>query len=117
MNRKNHTRAKILTLIPVAVTVVTAACLCPLIIDYVSTGSDVTAIALILFVSAALVLTTLPCLVMSAFGTMYASRAKKEGIEESGKFFVLGIIELVFYGAGTLFALIAVLMTIIAAAR
>ena len=86
-------RAKVLILIPVVVFMVTALCLIPLTISYFSTGSDVTAVALIFMGSLFLILTTVPCLAMSIIGTVFAARAKNEGISASRKFFVIGIIE------------------------
>ena len=69
--------AKILTLIPIIVFAVSVVCLVPLTISYFSTGSDVTAVALIFIGSLILILTTVPCLVMSVIGTVFAARAKK----------------------------------------
>ena len=117
MNNKNHKRAKILTLIPIIAFALTAACLIPLTISYFSTGSDVTAVAIIFIGSLSLILTTLPCLVLAIVGTVYASRAKNEGIAASRKFFVIGIIEIVVYGPGVLCAIVAAFFTVIAAAR
>ena len=117
MNNKNYTNAKILTLIPLIIFAVNAVVLVPLTIDYFSTGSDVTAVALIFTSSLSLILTTLPCLVMSVLGTMYASRAKKEGIEQARRFFVTGIIEIVVYSVGVVCMIVAVFITVIAAGR
>ncbi len=113
MNNTNHKRARILTLIPIIVFVVTAACLTPLTISYLSTGSDVTAVALIFIGSLLLILTTLPCFVMAIAGTVFAAKAKNEGIAESRKFFVIGIIEIAVYGLGVLCGIIAAIITII----
>ena len=117
LNNKNHKRAKILTIIPIVIFVITAMCLIPLTISYLSTGSDVTAVALVFVGTMSLILTTLPCFVMSVLGTVFASKAKKEGIAASGKFFVIGIIEIVVYGLGVMCGIIAILFTIIAASR
>ncbi|MCR4740582.1 MAG: hypothetical protein K5886_10050 [Lachnospiraceae bacterium] len=117
MDNKNHKRAKILTLIPLIIFAVTAACLIPLMISYFSTGSDVTAVAIILAGTLILIFTTLPCLVMSVMGTVFASKAKNEGQSESRKFFVIGIIEIIVYGFGMLITIAAELVTLIAANR
>lgn len=117
MENKNHKRAKILTLIPVIVFVVNTISLVPLTISYFSTGSDVTAVALILIGTLSLVFTTLPCLIMSIVGTVYASKAKKEGQRASVRFFVLGVIEIVVYSVGVICMAVAVLLLIIAAGR
>ena len=117
MDNKNHKRAKILVLIPIIVFAITAVLLGPMTISYLSTGSDVTAVALIFTGSLSLILTTMPCLVMSVVGTVFASRAKKEGTAESGKFFVIGIIEIVIYGMGVMCSVVAALIMIISASR
>ncbi len=117
MKNKNHTRAKILTLIPVFVFAVNAIFLGSLAIEYFSTGSDVTAIALIFTSSLSLILTTVPCLVMSVFGVLFASEPKNEGVVQSRKFLVMGIIEIVVYGVGVWGAIIAAFFLIIASGR
>ena len=114
---RNHSRAKILTLIPLIVFALTALIMVPLTISYLSTGSDVTAVALIAAGSMGLIVTTLPCLVMSVAGTVYAAKAKKEGQAASHKFFVIGLIEIVVYSIGMLCTIGAVFITIIAANR
>ena len=117
MDNKNHKNAKILILIPIIVFAIFALCLLPLTISYFSTGSDVTAVALIFLGSVGLILTTLPCLVLSIVGTVFAKRAEKEGELSSRKFFVIGIIEIVVYGLGVMCSIVASLMMIIAASR
>ena len=117
MNNKYHKRAKILILIPIIVFAVNAVCFVPLTISYLSTGSDVTAVAIVFLASLSLIFTALPCMVMSVVGTVFAARAKKEGQTASRKFFVLGIIEIVIYGLGVMGAIIAAFITVIAANR
>ena len=84
---------------------------------YFSTGSDVTAVAIIIVGTLCLIFTTLPCLVMSAVGTVYASKAVKEGHEASRILFVTGIIEIVACSLGVICMIAAVLITILAAGR
>ena len=117
MNNKYHKRAKILILLPIIVFVVNAVCFVPLTISYLSTGSDVTAVAIVFLASLSLIFTALPCMVMSVVGTVFASRAKKEGQTASRKFFALGIIEIIIYAMGVMGAIIAVFITVIAANR
>ena len=117
MNNKNQSRAKILTLIPVIIFVITAVIMLLLMISYFSTGSDVTAVAMIFTGSFSLIITTLPCLVMSVAGTVYAARAKKEGIPASRKYYVIGVIEIIVYSLGVICTIFAVFITIIAAGR
>ncbi|MCR5686897.1 MAG: hypothetical protein K6G58_02585 [Lachnospiraceae bacterium] len=116
MDNKNHTRARILTLIPIIVFAVTSAILVPMTISYLSTGSDVTAVAIIIVGTACLAITTLPCIVMSVLGTVYAAKAKKEGNEASRKFFVIGIVEIAVYSLGMICTAAAVFITVLAAA-
>ena len=117
MDNKYHKRAKILILIPIIVFAVNAVCFVPLTISYLSTGSDVTAVAIVFLASLSLIFTALPCMVMSVVGTVFASKAKKEGQTASRKFFVLGIIEIIIYAMGVMGAIIAVFITVIAANR
>ena len=117
MDTKYHKKAKILLLIPVIVFAVNTVCFVPLTISYLSTGSDVTAVAIVFLASLSLIFTALPCMVMSVVGTVFASRAKKEGQTASRKFFVLGIIEIIIYAMGVMGAIIAVFITVIAANR
>ncbi|MCR5789913.1 MAG: hypothetical protein K6G83_08490 [Lachnospiraceae bacterium] len=117
MDNKNYRGAKILTLIPIVVFALTIICLGALAFDYFSTGSDVTAVALIFTGTLSALFTTLPCLVMSVLGTVLAARAKREGIVQAGRFFVTGIIEIVFYGVGLVGAAAACVITILARIR
>ena len=68
MDNKNYKTAKILVLIPLIIFAVMA-------------------------VSALLL--PLPCLIMAVMGTVYASRAKAEGAAQAGKFYVIGVIEII----------------------
>ncbi len=117
MDNKNYKGARVLILIPIIVFTLTAICLGALAIDYFSTGSDVTAVALIFVGTVSSLLTTLPCLVIAVLGTVFASRAKKEGIEQAGKFFVIGVIEIIIYGLGMLGAAVSAIITILAIIR
>lgn len=106
MNDKYYKRAKNLTLIPIIVLAVTATCLTPLMISYLSTGSDVTAVACILIWSLSLFLTSPVCLVIAIVGTVSAARSIKDGMEASRRFHVVGTIEIIFYGLGVLCAIL-----------
>ncbi|MBO4903281.1 MAG: hypothetical protein J5518_10845 [Lachnospiraceae bacterium] len=114
MNNKKYTGTKILILIPAVVFVLTAVCLGAMAVSYFSTGSDVTAVALIFTGTMSAIFTTVPCLVMAIFGTVFSARAQKEGIEELRKFHVMGIIEIIVYGVGVFGAVIAALFTVLA---
>ena len=117
MDNANYKKAKIMTLIPVIVFALSALCLVPLTISYLSTGSDPTAVLLIFTGSIIAVVTVIPCIVLAILGVVYASKAKKEGAEKTGKFTVLGLIELIIYGGGIIFTIVAVLMAIITLPR
>ena len=107
------TTSKVLTLIPIIVFAVTVACLIPLTVSYLSTGSDATAMALVFAVSFFLIFTPLPCLVMAVIGTVYAARSKREGITSARKFFVIGLIEIIICIPGVLCGIIAAIFTAI----
>ena len=117
MEQKKYKAAKVLILIPIIIFVLTAICLGALSISYFSTGSDVTAVALIFISTMSALLTTLPGLVMAILGTVFSARAKKEGAASLGKFFVMGVIEIVVYGIGILGAVVAAIITVTAAMR
>ncbi len=117
MNNKNLKRAKVLTLIPVIVFTVIAAFMAALIFSYFSTGSDVTVIAIIITAVVSLIVSVLPCLVMSVAGTVYATKAQKEGQAASRKFFVIGIIGIVIYSLAVICTIPAAVITILAAGR
>lgn len=114
MDNKNYSKAKILILITAVVFAVSALILVPLTISYFSTGSDVTAIALIFFGSAILIVTTVPCLLMAVFGTVSAAKAEKEGIAKARRLFVIGAVETVIYGIAIFGMIIAVILSILA---
>ncbi len=111
MNNKNYIRAKILILIPIIIFAINAICLGSLAICYFSTGSDVTAIAFIFAGSLSLILTTLPCLVISVCGTVFAARARKEGMSGSHKFIVIGVIEIAVYVIGVISSIVVAFIT------
>ena len=81
------------------------------------TSNDVTAVALIFIGSMSLILTTVPCLAMAVLGTVFAAKAKKEGIAKAKKFFVIGIVEIAVYGPGLIGAGIAVLIMTLSMGR
>ncbi|MCR5269319.1 MAG: hypothetical protein K6E16_12495 [Lachnospiraceae bacterium] len=115
MEMKYHKRAKIMTLIPLIVFIVSAAILIPITVSYFSTGSDPTAMLLIFVGSMILIHTAPPCLVLSILGTVAAAKAVRAGFTQTRKFFVLGIVELAIYSIGAIGSVIAVIMNVIAA--
>ena len=117
MENKKFKAAKILILIPIIIFVLTVICLGALTISYFSTGSDVTAVALIFTGTMSALLTTVPCLVMSILGTVFSAKGKKEGVAGLGKFHVIGVIEIIVYGVGIVGAVIAAFITALAVMR
>ena len=106
MQNKNHTGARILTLIPVIVFVLTAICLLPANILEVPTGRGVLYSLLALAGVLSMFLSPLPCLVMSIVGTVFAARAVREGIVQSRKYLILGIIEILVYVVAVVLAIV-----------
>lgn len=115
MDRRYHTRAKVMTLIPLVVFVVSAAILIPLTVSYFSTGSDPAAMLLIFVGSMILIFTAMPCFVLAIVGTAAAAKSKQAGFPASQKFYVIGIVEIILYSLGLIGAVIATVMTVIAA--
>ncbi len=93
MKNKNHTRAAVLTLIPVIA--FAAAFVCIAIYRITGRPSEGTGSLLGTIGVAGCFLLPLPCLIISAVGTSFASRAQKEGEIRSRRFFVIGIIEII----------------------
>ena len=96
MNNKNYKRAKTLTLIPIIILVLTLICLLLSSVLAVPTGKGLIYTIFMIAGLVSIFLMPLPCLVMSIVGTIFASKAIKEGVRETRKFLVLGIIEIVF---------------------
>lgn len=117
MNNPNYSNAKVLTLIPLGIFAISTIILGGLTFNYFSTGSDAAAVLLIFIGSVILIITAIPCFIMSILGTVFASKAKKEGVDEAQKFFILGIIEIAIHCLGILLTIIAVIMTVIAMRR
>jgi hypothetical protein len=104
-----YSKARILTMIPVIVMAVTVICLALATILEGPTDRG-TLYSIFAFVGIVIIfLSPLPCLVISVIGTVFASKAKKEGMEEARKYYILGIIETLVYIMG---ATIAIMMFI-----
>lgn len=104
MNNRNHRIAKILVLIPIAVFIITAISMgLATVLEYpTDMGLAYTVFAFIGIMS--IFLSPLPCLVISIVGTVFAAKATKEGVVQSRKFLVIGIIEIIAYIAGVILA-------------
>ena len=106
MKNSNYSNAKVLTLIPGIILAVTVICM--LLADILEVPTSRGAIySFFVFVGLmSIFLSPLPCLVMSIIGTVFATRAKKEGTAAAQKFFILGIIEILVYVVGAILAII-----------
>ena len=106
MKNKNCTRAKVLTLIPIIVFLVTAICFVLSLILEVPTSRGVIYSIFAFVAVISMFISPLPCLVLSVLGTVFAAKAKKEGAPRSVLFLVLGIIEISVYVLGVIFAVL-----------
>ena len=93
MKNKNHTKAKVLTLISLILILSTVAN--ALLSLYVFDPDTGIGSVFLLLAAGGLFLLPIPCVILSILGTMAASAAKKEGVRGSGKFFALGITEII----------------------
>ncbi|MBO4267512.1 MAG: hypothetical protein J5910_10040 [Lachnospiraceae bacterium] len=100
----SYSKAKILTLIPVIILAVTVICivLASMLEGVANRGTVYTIFAFAGLMS--IFFSPLPCLLLSVIGTIFAAKAKKEGITGSTGFLILGIIEILVYVAGALLA-------------
>ena len=106
MQNKNHTRAKILTLIPIVVFVIIAVCLFLASVLEVPTSKGALYSLFALAGVLGMFLSPLPCLVISVLGTVFAAKAVKEGAAQSRKFFIIGIVEILVYVAAVILAIV-----------
>ena len=110
MKNSSYSKAKVLTLIPVIVLAFTVICM---VLASILEGPTNRGALYSIFGFAGLMsvfLSPLPCLVMSVVGTVFASKAGKEGIAEARKYFILGILEILVYVVG---AILAVMMFLV----
>ena len=106
MKNSNYLKAKVLTLIPVIILVITVICLVLATILEVPTNRGVLYTISAFTGLMSVFLSPLPCLVISIIGTVFASKAIKEGTAEVKKYFILGIIEILVYVVGAILAVI-----------
>ncbi len=106
MKNGSYTKAKVLTLIPVAVLAVTVICL---VLAGVLEGPTGRGALYTVFAFAGLMsvfLSPLPCLAISVIGTVFASKAVKEGAAGARRFLALGIAEILVCAAGAVLAVV-----------
>ena len=109
MKNSSYLKAKILTLIPVIAFALTAICM--VLATVLETPTNRGAVYTV-FAFAGLMgilLSPLPCLIISIIGTVFAAKAAKEGSAKTPVFLILGIIEILIYIVG---AVLAVMMFI-----
>ncbi len=94
-NTRNHSIAKVLILIPIVVFAVTVVCLGLATILEFPTNRGVIYSVLMWIALFNIFIMPLPCLVMSAVGTVLAAKSAKEGVVQSRKLIVIGIIEII----------------------
>ena len=109
MKSSNYSKAKVLTLIPLIVLAVTVICMVLATILEVPTSRGMLYTIFAFTGLMSVFISSLPCLVISIIGTVFASKATKEGTAEARKFLILGIIEILVYAVG---AILAILMFI-----
>ena len=109
MRNNNYLRAKVLTLIPIVVLVVTVICMVLASILEVPTSRGViyTIFAFVSLIS--MFIFPLPCLVLSILGTVFAAKAAKDGTAKTPIFFILGIIEILVYVVGVILAFLMIM--------
>ena len=106
MKKSSYSKAKVLTLIPVIVLVITLICMVLAAILEVPSNRGVIYTILAFAGLMSMFISPLPCLVMSVTGTVFAAKAAKEGTAGARKFFILGIIEVLVCVVGAILAVI-----------
>ena len=106
MKNNNYLMAKILTLIPIFVFAVTAICmvLATILENPTNRGTIYTVFAFAGLMG--ILLSPLPCLIISIIGTVFAAKAAKEGSAKTPVFLILGIIEILVYIVGAVLAVV-----------
>ena len=93
-DNSNYSRAKVLTLIPVIVLAVTVICMIIAMMLEAPTGKGVIYSFFAFIGLMGMFLSPLPCLVVSAIGTLFAVKAVREGAAAARMFCVLGFMEI-----------------------
>ncbi len=105
MKNRNYIAAKVLTLIPVIIFVITALCmiLASALEMPTSRGTIYTIFASIGLIS--IMISPVPCFSISVIGLIFAIKAVKEKVVKAIIFLVLGIFEILVSVAGAIFAI------------
>ncbi len=106
MKSSNYSRAKVLTLIPIIILMITVICMVLATILEVPTnrGMIYTIFAFVGLMN--ILISPLPCLVISIIGTVFAVKSVKEGGAGATIFLTLGIIEILVYVVGAIVAIL-----------
>ena len=106
MKNSKYSKAKVMTLIPLIVFVVTVICMITATILEVPTSRGSLYSVIILIGVMSMFLSPLPCLVLSIIGTVFAAKALKEGNTQTKKFLILGILEIIACLVGVILAIL-----------
>ena len=109
MMNKNYSKAKVLTLIPIVDLVLVVACFAGATVLEGPTGRDALYTVLAFAGLMGMILSPLPCLVMSVIGTIFAGKAIKEGVSKAKGFLVLGILEILVHVIGAVVAVMIII--------
>ena len=110
MKSGNYSKAKVLTMIPVIVLAFTVICMVLAAILEVPTSRGVLYTIFAFAGLMGVLISPLPCLVISIIGTVFAARAVKEGTAGALKFLVTGIFEILVCALGTFLAIMMFLV-------
>ncbi len=106
MKNTGYLKAKVLTLIPVAAFALAGICLILAAILEVPTSRGVLYTVFAFAGLMSIFVYPLPCLVMSAIGTVFAAKAVKDGTAKARIFLILGILEILVCAAGAVLAIV-----------
>ena len=106
LKNKDYSKAKVLTLTPLIVLAVTVICM---VLATILEGPTNRGVIYTVFAFAGLMsmfISPLPCLAVSVVGTIFAAKAKKDGVSQALRFLILGIAEILVYVVGAILAVI-----------
>ncbi len=101
---ENGSKAKILVLIPAGLFLITVICLGLAFILEGPTHRGVIYSILAFIGLMGMILSPFPCFVLSVVGTVFAVKELKDGMAQSRKYLILGILELLVHAAGMVVA-------------
>ncbi len=105
MEHRDLSIARILVLIPIAVFVITAVCMLLAVILEAPSDRGIVYSVFAFIGIVSIFLSPLPCLVMSAAGTVFALKAVRAGILQARKYLAIGMIEILIHAGGLFLAI------------